>query len=293
MEIPFIKFIEALVACKYPIDVIYDRVNQLGVTLADMFPREAIAQVYAKLSSIAPEYFKNVAGVPDPEWLRELGIIKLVAYELKLQISETTVGVQGAFEIIKDQNMYETMSALALAKVTDEDIELIVNGKYNIHYSHEDIKEFLRYFFNVEGWSLSQKKEYVNIVKDKRLVGLYNLALEGDKDYLIWKLGIAPDKSFDQMIKDMSTDAYYNFKEKMKREPEEAQKWGALMLRLSDKLDRLEKDTEEKKDLFSQVTFVLSGKKEEDLMENVIDGTGTVVKSKKLKRKHISELTEE
>ena len=25
---------------------------------------------------------------------------------------------------------------------------VIVNGKYNIHYSSEDIEEFLKYFFN-------------------------------------------------------------------------------------------------------------------------------------------------
>jgi len=293
MEIPFIKYIEALVACKYSIDVIYDRINQLGVTLADMFPREAVAQVYSKISTLAPEYFKGVNTIPEPEWLRELNIITLVAKELKLQVSENTVGLAGAFEILKDQNMYEIMTSLALAKVNDEDIELIINGKYNIHYSHEDIKDFLHYFFNVENWSLSQKKEYVNVVKEPRLKKFYNLALDGDKDYLIWKLGIAPDKSFDQMIRDMGTDAYYNFKEQMRAHPEEAQKWGQLVIRLSDRLDRIEKDTEEKRDLFSQITFVLSGKKEEDLLENVIDSTGTLVKSKKSKRRHISEITEE
>jgi hypothetical protein len=293
MQIPFIKYVEALVACKYPVDVIYDKVNQLGVTLSEMFPREAIQQVYVKLVNIAPEYFKSVGAIPDPSWLRELDILKLVAHELKLQIPETTIGITGAFEILKDKNMYEIMTSLALAKVNDEDIELIVNGKYNIHYTHEDIKEFLHYIFNVEDWSLSDKKDYVTVVKDSALKKYYNLALEGDKDYLIWKLGIAPDKSFDTMIRDMGTDAYYNFKEKMRANPDEAQKWGQLLIRLSDRLDRIEKDTDEKRDLFSQVTFVLSGNKEDDLLENVIDGTGTLVKSKKAKRKHISEINNE
>lgn len=290
MQIPFIKYIEALVACKYPVDVIYDKVNQLGVALSEMFSREAIMQVYAKLSSIAPEYFRGFENIPDPDWLRELDILKLVAHELKLQIPETTVGIKGAFEILKDSNMYSIMTSLALAKVNDEDIELIINGKYNIHYTHEDIKEFLHYIFNVDKWSLSEKKEYVGIIKDSSLKKYYNLALEGDKDYLIWKLGIAPDKSFDAMLRDMGTDAYYNFKEKMRANPDESQRWGQLLIRLSDRLDRLEKDTEDKRDLFSQVTFVLSGKTEEDLMENVIDSTGTLAKSKRSKRRHVSDV---
>lgn len=294
MQIPFIKYVEGLVACKYPIDIIYDRVNKLGVAISDMFSREAIGQVYSKLSAIDPEYFKSVSGVPDPTWLRELGIIKLVAHELKLQIPETTVGIEGAFEILKDKNMYEVMTSLALAKVNDEDLELIINGKYNIHYSHEDIQEFLHYIFNVENWTLSEKKEYVALIKKgTSLAAQYEIALEGDKDYLIWKLGIAPDKSMDAMLKDMGTDAYYNFKEKMKTKPDEAQRWGALMLRLSDRMDKLKADTEEKKDLFSQVVFVLQGKTEEDRFETVIDSTGTMAKSKRCRKRHISEIVED
>jgi|GEM_PF-3593126 len=293
MQIPFIKYIEALVACKYPVDIIYNKILQLGIPLSAEFTIEAVAEVYSKVASFAPEYFANVGGIPEPEWLRELGIIKFVANELKLQIPENTLGIEGSKEILKDKSMYEIMTSLALAKVTDEDIELFVNGKYNIHYSIEDIKEFLHYYFNVEGWTLSHKKDYVSIINDVRLKKFYNYALDGDKDYLVWKLGIAPEKSFDAILRDMGTDSFYNFKEKMKASPDEAIKWGQLFIRLADRLDRIEKDTEDKKDLFTQVTFVLSGKKEEDLYENVIDGTGTVVKVKSQKRKNISDLNEE
>ena len=135
-----------------------------------------------------------------------------------------TAGITGAFNVLNDPLMYRLITSMALAGITEEDIELIVNGKYNIHYSSEDIKEFLHYFFNVSEWNLNQKKEYVSTIKDSALLKFYKLALKGDKDYLVWKLGAAPDKSFNSMLRDMMVDSYYNFKERSKIDPDTAQK---------------------------------------------------------------------
>ena len=153
--------------------------------------------------------------------------------------------------------------------------------------------EFLHYFFNVEGWTLTQKKEYVSVVTETNLKKLYKIALEGDKDYLIWKLGIAPEKSFDTMLRDMAMDSYYIFKEKRVSNPDEAQKWGQLYDRFMSRLDKIEKDAEDRKDLFTQMTIVLAGKTEDDLKENYIDGTGTVRVQKKSKPRHISEILDD
>ena len=81
------------------------------------------------------------------------------------------------------------------------------------------------------------------------------MALKGDKDYLLWKLGAAPDKSFNGMLRDMMVDSYYNFKERSKVDPDTAQRWGSLAVKLTDRLDKLEKDTEGKQDLFEAIQF--------------------------------------
>ena len=51
------------------------------------------------------------------------------------------------------------------------------------------------------------------------------------------------------------TDSYFNFKEQSRANPDTAQRWGTLAIRLTDRLDKLEKDTEDKKNLFEEVSF--------------------------------------
>ena len=81
-------------------------------------------------------------------------------------------------------------------------------------------------------------------------------------------------------------DSYYNFKERSKVDPDTAQKCGALAVKLPDRLERLEKDTGEKKDLFDAIQFqietlVVNAKdKKENPLEAVANGT----------IKHISEV---
>ena len=60
---------------------------------------------------------------------------------------------------------------------------------------------------------------------------------------MLWKLGPAPDKSFNGMLSDMMVDRYYNFKERSKVDPDTAQRWGALAVKLTDRLERLDKET--------------------------------------------------
>lgn len=132
--------------------------------------------------------------------------------------------VKGAFKILNDPLMSRLVSSLAMANINSEDIELIVNGKYNVEYSHENVELFLKYFFDVASFSFAEKKMLVNAVTDPDLKRFYRIALKGDKDYLLWKLGAAPEKSFDSMLKDMMSDSYYNFKERSRVDPELAQR---------------------------------------------------------------------
>lgn len=258
MQLPFIKYLEAMVACKQPIEQVYDSLQNLKVALASEFPREGIIQVYEKLSETNREYFEKRNKLPDINWLKEFEIDKMVGYHLRLELPGGVQGIRGAFEILNDANMYQTITALALAKITEEDIELIVNGKYNIHYEPEDVKEFLHYFFNVKDWTLTRKKDYIKMINDPKLVRVYNLAVDGDKDYLVWKLGVAPDRSFDQMLREMMADSFYNFKEKMKADPDSARKWGDLAIKITDRIDKLDKESKDKKNLFDDLVFTIN-----------------------------------
>ena len=86
---------------------------------------------------------------------------------------------------------------------------------------------------------VKEKKDYIGLVSDHDLRAFYELALQGDKSYLMWKLGVAPEKSFDNMLREMFSDSYYNFKEYLARNPDMANKFGALAIRISERLDKI------------------------------------------------------
>tara|TARA_Y100001937_G_scaffold128785_1_gene207996 strand:+ start:1600 stop:2454 length:855 start_codon:yes stop_codon:yes gene_type:complete len=250
MQVPFIKYIETLVIGKMSLQEIEDKLAKIGRS----FPAKGLSIIYQRFLKEQEGYFKGKDEM-DPVWLADWQVEKMYGYEFNKEVAPGTDGIQGAFQVLNDPLMYRLITSMALAGITEEDIELIVNGKYNIHYSSDDIKEFLHYFFNVANWSLDQKKEYVATIKDTSLLKFYKLALKGDKDYLVWKLGAAPDKSFNSMLRDMMLDSYYNFKERSKIDPDTAQKWGALAVKLTDRLERLEKETGDKQDLFEAIQF--------------------------------------
>ena len=61
----------------------------------------------------------------------------------------------------------------------------------------------------------------------------------------------------------MMTDSYYNFKERSKGDPDLAQRWGGLAIKLTDRIDRLEKDTGDKKDFFAEFNVKLKSYRED------------------------------
>lgn len=250
MKIPYIKFIETLVIGRLKAEQIVNECANLGF----QFPLDAVILVEDILRNKYPEYFKST-DPPDVVWIHDMGIEKMFGHRFQVQLPMGTSGISGAYRILNDPLMYRLITSMALANVNDEDIELIVNGKYNIEYATEDIVEFLHYFFNVKDWTLVEKQKFVDAVKSSDLKNAYRLALKGDKDYLLWKLGAAPEKPFDEMLKDMMVDSYYNFKERSKADPDMAQKWGALAVKITDRLEKLEKETTDRKDMFADIEF--------------------------------------
>ena len=289
MKFPYIKFVETLIVGRIKPDSIVNECNNLGFA----FPLEAVVHCEKVLHDKNPEYFGS-KDAPDPVWIHELGIEKMYSHRFQVQLPMGTAGIEGAYNIINDPLMYRLITSMALANANEEDIELIVNGKYNIEYATEDIVEFIHYFFNViNKWTLVEKQQYVNTVTVPELKSAYKLALRGDKDYLLWKLGAAPEKPFDIMLKDMMVDSYYNFKERAKADPELAQKWGTLAVKLTDRLEKLERETHEKQDMFADIQFQIKGGDGPPLQKNEtpsVDIAGTSVNVKVSAIPHIEDL---
>lgn len=252
MMVPFIKFIEVLIAGHLNPMQVYNRLQDLGLA----FPEEGVRTVYEQMSKLYPDHFENSGEPVDVAWLEELDISRMYGYEFQVSVPSVE-GVKGAFNIVNDPMVYRLITSLALAKANEEEIESIVNGNFNLDYSAADIHQFLHYFFNIEDWTFVQKKNYQSSIEDTSLKKYYKLALSGDKDYLVYKLGATPDISFDEMLRDMASASYYNFKEKAKHDPDTAQKWGALAVKLVDRIDKIEKETGDKEDLFETITFQL------------------------------------
>lgn len=274
MLIPHIKYIESLVVAKKTIDEIVEALARYNLNL----PEKALVIIIDTLRDEQPEYFKGKEAA-DPEWIRKLGIAEMYTYLTNFSFPEPLPSPKNAFNIINDPLMYRLITSLALARITDEDIELVVNGKFNMEYTSEDINMFLKYFFNVSDWVLRDRQSYVKGITDSQLLPYYKIALKGDKDYLLWKLGAAPEKDFGSMLRDMVNDSYYNFKEQGKIAPEVAQKWAGLAIKLTDRIDSLEKE-------------------EKDNAKNFLDNFEFKVKSNievtsKPKIRHLSELQEE
>ncbi len=147
MKYPFIKYVETLVMRKLPPEDV-----KAGLDIYNLeMPLSDIMVIREGLEKAFPEYFKSPEIVPPSEVLEQINIETMFAYLYKVYTPKSVKGVKGSFEVVNDMLMYRLITSLALAKITEEDIELIVNGKFNIDYEHEDIESFLHYFFDVQG----------------------------------------------------------------------------------------------------------------------------------------------
>jgi len=221
MAIPHLKFIETLVISKFSVDGLIQKLEDYDQPI----PEKAITIVYDTLRSQVPDYFRPSDPDPaDPDWIREHDVVEGYVYLTNNQFPENTPSLDGAIKILNDPLMYRLITSMALALITEEDIELIVNGKYNMEYSSDDVKMFLKYFFNVAEWTLKERQLYVKSINEPQLRKYYKIALKGDKQHLLWKLGVTPEKDFSDMLRDIAQDSYYNFKEQSKIRPDVAQR---------------------------------------------------------------------
>jgi len=206
---------------------------------------------------------------PDYDALFTMDLYHLVTYYLEedptqypLTLPMRPIGIDGAFRIIEDPHMRKLITTLSLGNIQDEDIELIINARYNYNYASEDVRMFVHYFADFSQFKYADKQDYIQNIQDRHLKKQYSYAMQGDKNMLLWKMGLAPDKSFDAMLRDIGVDCYYNYKEQLGlNDQSEAQKWAGLLLKVEERIGKIDAEDVDKKDLFGSLTFQVQSMK--------------------------------
>ena len=241
IPVPYQKYVEALIVGRTDEPHTLDNLRKLQLTI----PQVNYKQVYNYVYKILPDYLDDDEEQADIKALEDLQIADMVCHLFPIHINRAPIGAEGALRILNDPQMRRLMTCLALASITSEEMELIINNKFaGNSYTSEDIESFLHYFFNLTAFTYHDKREYVELIADPGLKSFYKIALTGDKDYLVWKLGVAPEKSYETMLREMMLDSFYLFKEQQRHQPDTAARWGQLAVKISDKLDKITKETQ-------------------------------------------------
>jgi hypothetical protein len=190
------------------------------------------------------------------KFLQNYDIEPLYGYCFNHQVTVDIEGVKEAFDLLGNDQTRRLMFSMCLSQMTAEEIELLINEKYDTTYPSKAFDYFLAYFFDVSSLSYTERRDlFRSFSPDSETSKMFKLAVSGDRPYLLWKLGLAPDIRMDTMLKSMAIDSYYIFKEKSKSDPEMATKFGTLALRLADKLEKVAETEEEAENLFNKFIF--------------------------------------
>lgn len=222
-----------------------------------------------------PQFFSELATEPDPDWLQHLGIAPMYYFRFNRATDLQLKGVTGAFRMLDDPRMSKYMHVLLFAGIPLEDLAMILNAKYNIAYDDEDYGVFAKFFGNYEGWSYNDREIYSDQIVEQDLRKLYKMAIKGDRGQLIWELGLGPDPnlSFDDLLRDMFTDSYFYFKRNIKLRPDDAQKFAALAVKISDRLESIDDKNKDAQDFLQQmkVNLQVESTKPKAKEESIID----------------------
>ena len=238
------------------------------VRLKMVFPLEHMETIWQEMVATNTKIKEQAATRTfDEGWLNGLGILEMFSYRFQVPFNNpedpaTTLsiaGCEGALKIVEDLPLRRSIIPMAFAGIHVDDIGLICNGRYSISYDSEDFKIYVDYFANFESWSPNDKSLYTAALPpdESQLKNHLTIAGKNDKNYLLWKLGITPDKPMDAMFREMMADCFYNFKDKQKINPDDAGKWGTLAVRIADRLEKVDNENKNNRDIFSQLKFKL------------------------------------
>ncbi len=237
MLLPHYKLVETLIVLRYNLKTLNAFLEKFNFRLIASSDYSTIS---SKILTDFPEIFKG-----DNDYLfrslQTLNITGMYAY-LKndtLLISHEDYSLdlyKEAFNIWEDLTSSRPLRTMAMAKVSPEEAELYINQVPGKALSTEACEVFFNFFFNVFDWTLGDKKVYIEEEPDKTLKNLFKLALTKDKEYVIWKSGLSPNKSYTDMLDSMLTDAYFQYRDTPKVKTEDAKKWADIFLKVGDKL---------------------------------------------------------
>jgi hypothetical protein len=131
---------------------------------------------------------------------------------------------------------------------------------------------FFRYFFNVNEWTIKERKAYVSSQKwDNYTTKVFKQALLGDKPKLLWQLGFSPGIPMNEMLLDMTNDTYFHFKMNIQDSPEESMKWAGVFKSLKAQLDKVEENTQDQADQYQEMVFKIQGTDVDTEIVNIED----------------------
>lgn len=239
---PHKRLIDALVLGKYKQLQVNDYLKEHGFPTINSDNHKIIR---SRLSHLFPEHFEDETNTnPDTAALDLSGVRDMYAYIFDNRFfrndSLPKEAFDKAFKAWGTPQVRRSLQAMAFAHISEEEIELYSNAKYGSGYESEVYLIFFKYFFDPFEWTYMQRREFMENEKDRDQKRLYMLGLTKDPDFIVWKLGLAPTRGFADMLEDVVRDCFYNFKEQKDLSPDNAQKWGNLMLKAMDKIKEVE-----------------------------------------------------
>lgn len=272
IRVPEKLYIQTLIVGKFNSAFVVDDLNSKKIRI----PTDEMLSIRDEIVKSNPQYFQDQANTnPDDEWLERTELSPMYYYRFKKSTDKSLQGIQGAFAMLEDPRMVKYIHTLTLSGVDQTDLELILNAKYNISFEPHDFEMFLKYFANYTGWTYTDKELFISSIQDSNLKSIYKLALTGDRAQLIWELGLGtdPSVSFDDLLRDMLTDSYFYFKKKLKLNPEDAQKFATLAVKIADRLDKSKSEEQESQDILSEFKIKLrnsdTSKKDNDVPKDI------------------------
>lgn len=256
-KIPYENYIKALIAGRMTNKEISKDLTKHNMSLPS---HKYVTELRGQMRKTQQDYFDKKVDEPEQNWLENQQVKRMVGHKFNVSISDSIEHMDGVFRLLLDPKLYKSITTLVMGSMPNEDIELVLNGKYDLELTSDHVDDFIHYFFNLNNWSHHDKVHFVNRIKSKDLKRYYKMALTEDIDFVLWELDLDPQKEYDQMLKSMAGDCFFNFKKSANRNPNDSIKWGKLFIKVSDKLEeydeQMQKESDKEqatKDLFSAI----------------------------------------
>ncbi len=272
IRVPEKLYIQTLIVGGMTPQMVMDELTRLNIPI----PTNDMENIVNELRTAIPRFFSHKE-VPEESVMEELGLAPMYYYRFNKTYSGSIDGCANALQMLEDPQIRKFVLALLLAGISLTDTELLINGRYSITWESNDFLIFAKYFFNFTDWTYADKDFYITqSVKDMALKQLLKTsALKGDRHYLVWKLGLGtdPQMSMEQIFQDMLSDSYFTFKENLKTNLDNSQKFAMLAIRLSDRLDQNDSKKREASSFKDELVIKLDIERSAPAADNIADAS--------------------